>query len=390
MALKAEPAASPATDFAQLRPSWYEIDLGAIAHNYRTLRQWVGPEVKIFACLKRNAYGCGVQPVAQLLEREGTDGRAVGNINDALAMRDAGVSVPILLYPNCLTDAADLVRRHGFMPTVSSPDEAWGWAETGQNKLDVFAKVDVGLFRGGAMPGESLDLLKAIAANAKLRLAGIYTHFHGYDPSTGQDYARWQFAKFRQVLDSASAEGIEIPVRIAANSAVVLQFPEMDLNGVDPGSMLYGIRGAITPERPEPLRHALHALKSHIILLKQLSPDDVGVHPSPFPVETKKTIGLLPLGWGDGFPRRAPEGAEALVRGRRVPVIGPIHLEHLRVDLTNVLDAAVGDEVVLVGRQGNEEIALETVAQQWDMSLLHFYGSLRDHLPRRYLEITTA
>ena len=134
-----------------LRPTWFEIDLDAIAHNLRQLRRMVGSGVAIYACLKRNAYGCGAVPVAQVIQREGAEAIAVGNINDALAIREAQVALPILLYPNCLaSDAGPAVMRHRLMPTISSLDDVAAWEQAADGgTLDAFAKIDVGLFRGG-------------------------------------------------------------------------------------------------------------------------------------------------------------------------------------------------------------------------------------------------
>jgi alanine racemase len=373
-----------------MRPTWYEIDLDAICENYRTLRNWVGTDVKIYSCLKRNAYGCGIQAVSRSLEKEGTDGLAVGNINDALAIRKAGVELPILLYPNCLPETASVVSENRLTPTVSSEQEAQAWAQATQRPLSVFPKIDVGLLRGGVLPDKAVSLIKAITENKLLRLAGIYTHFHGYDPATGSDYARLQFERFHSLLEEVHRIGIDVPVRIAAGSLVVLQFPEMDLNGVDPGSVLFGIRSASGPERTQPLHPALRSIKTRILLIKDIQPHHIDNHPSPFPVEQPVRMGLVPFGWGDGMPRYRPDGASALVRGHLVPIIGPIHFEHMRLDLSSVSHAAVGDEVVLLGHQGQAQIDIESVAEQWGMDVLQFYGNLRDHVARRYSENNNA
>ena len=372
-------------DFDALRPSYYEINLDAIARNFRTLRRWVGPKVKIYSCLKRNAYGCGARRIASLVESLGTDGIAVGNIHEAISIRESGVKVPLLLYPNCLPEAVEKVIRYDLIPTLSSQDEAADWSNNSASPLSVFAKIDVGLLRGGVMFDQAMGLIKAIDSSSYLSLAGVYTHLHGYDPSTGAEYAKMQFGRFKDILHEANQAGIELPVSMASGSAPVLQFPEMDLDAVDPGSMLFGIRAANDPVRPDELQHALKAIKSRIILTKHIRVDHVGAYPSPFPVKRTTKIGLIPFGWGDGMPRKLPKNTDALIRGNRVPIIGPIHLEHMRVDLTSVPDAEMGDEIVIMGQQDKETIKLEVVAQQWGMDTQQFYGSLKDQLPRNYI-----
>ena len=370
-----------------LRPTWFEIDLDAVAHNLRQLRRMVGPGVAIYACLKRNAYGCGAVPVAQIMQREGADAIAVGNINDALAIREAQVTLPILLYPNCLaSDAGPAVMRHRLIPTMSCLDDVAAWERAADGgTLDAFAKIDVGLFRGGAMPREALALLRRIADSNALGLAGAYAHLHGYDPSTGDDYAAWQFRNFQTVMREAASHRIDVPVRMVASTSVVLQHPEMDLNGVDPGGILYGLKPSPMPGRDLPLRPAIRAWKSRLILTKWIEPDDAGGFPGPFPVTERRRIGVLPLGWGDGIPRRISGHATALVGGRRVPVAGPVHLEHMRVDLTDAPGAAIGDEVVFLGTQRTETITLDELAGGWGIDSLDFLGGMRDHIARVYV-----
>ena len=370
-----------------LRPTWFEIDLDAISHNLRQLRRMVGSGVAIYACLKRNAYGCGAVPVAQVMQREGADAIAVGNINDALAIREAQVSLPILLYPNCLaSEAGPAVMRYRLMPTVSSVDDVAAWEQAAAGgRLDVFAKIDVGLFRGGAMPREALALLRRIADSNVLGLAGAYAHLHGYDPATGDDYAAWQFRNFQTVMREAASHNIDVPVRMVASTSVVLQHPEMDLNGVDPGRILYGLKPSPEPGRDLPLRPAVRAWKSRLILTKWIELEDAGGFPGPFPVTERRRIGVLPLGWGDGIPQHISGHAAALVGGRRVPVAGPVHLEHMRVDLTDAPGAAIGDEVVFLGTQRTETITLDELTGGWGIDALDFLGGMRDHIARVYV-----
>ena len=370
-----------------LRPTWFEIDLDAISHNLRQLRRMVGSGVAIYACLKRNAYGCGAVPVAQVMQREGADAIAVGNLNDALAIREAQVSLPILLYPNCLaSEAGPAVMRYRLMPTVSSVDDVAAWEQAAAGgRLDVFAKIDVGLFRGGAMPREALALLRRIADSNVLGLAGAYAHLHGYDPATGDDYAAWQFRNFQTVMREAASHNIDVPVRMVASTSVVLQHPEMDLNGVDPGRILYGLKPSPEPGRDLPLRPAVRAWKSRLILTKWIELEDAGGFPGPFPVTERRRIGVLPLGWGDGIPQHISGHAAALVGGRRVPVAGPVHLEHMRVDLTDAPGAAIGDEVVFLGTQRTETITLDELTGGWGIDALDFLGGMRDHIARVYV-----
>jgi alanine racemase len=373
-------------DEGPLRPTWYEIDLAAFRHNVGQLRSLVRENVAIYACLKRNAYGCGAGPIARAAVAAGVDGLAVGNIDDAVRIRHLGVEAPILLYPNCLADAAPATLDLDLMPTLSAPEEVENWDTALGRPHPVFAKFDVGLFRGGAQPSSLGDLLRRIAAARNLRLAGLYTHFHSYAGKDDRAYMDWQVQNLRKALAVAAESSGRVPVVMAASSSIVVDHPELDLSGVDPGRLLYGVDTGTSHRRSAAMRPVVSALKTRLLFAKTLAevPDDPAL--APFPVRPGMRIGILPVGWGDGLPRRLQAGASALVRGRRAPLLNPVHLEHLRIDLTRIPEAASGDEVALVGTQGGDRIGLADVQAFWGMDPLTFLASMRDHIPRRYLD----
>lgn len=367
-----------------LRPLWVEIDLAAVAHNYRALRRALAPGTQVIASLKGNAYGCGVREVGRLLAAEGVDGHAVGNIDDAVALREAGIDGPILLYPNCLPDAAAAVVDLSLAITLNAVAEADAWATALRQPVDAWIKLDIGAFRAGALPQQAAALALRVAGERCFRLRGVYAHLHLPNPVRLADYARWQAQNFAMALRAIATAGITPPLRIAAGTAAVLHYPELDFDAVDPGRLLYGIGFAGT-RRDLGLRPALKALRTRIVHRKPLGDADTGGFATPFPWRAGMVIGVLPLGWGDGYPRPVPPGAVALVRGRRAPLLGPTHFEHLRIDLTDVPDANYGDEVTLVGRQGGDELPPEEVARTWGIGLLELYGGLRGHIGRVYV-----
>jgi alanine racemase len=370
---------------ASLRPTWYEIDLGAVAHNTRELRRLVGKNVAIYGCLKRNAYGCGAAAVGRTVMAAGGDGLAVGNIDDAVAVRRAGVMGPILLYPTCLPEVASSVEAYDLIPTISTPEEAVAWAAAFSRPRPVFLKVDVGLFRAGAMAADAPHLFGAVKDLSRLIPAGLYGHFYSYGGTPSAAHYRWQFNNMVRCQGAAAAAGLQLPVVMVSSTTPVLDHPDMDLSGVDPGRFLYGLQDSAVSLRGACLRPAFRALKTRLVMMKSVGTADTGGHPPPFPIAPGMLIGILPLGWGDGLPRPLPPGAAALIGGRRAPLLNPVHLEHLRIDLTNHPRARPGDEVVLIGRQGDAEITLDEVIQSWRMDATAFHASLRDHIERRYV-----
>jgi alanine racemase len=214
-----------------------------------------------------------------------------------------------------------------------------------------------------------------------LRLGGLCAHPHapdGGDPA----YAEWQLGRFTAVVDELEARGIRVPIRLLAASPFVLRFPRTYLNAVDPGRMLYGI---VLPGEtsPVPLRPTLRALTTRIIALKELMPRERFAELAPFPVTAPMRLGVIPMGSADGLLWL--HAGRVLVRGRAAPIVTGPNLEHTRIDLTRVPDARVGDEVVIIGRQGDAEITAAEVASRHGLGLHHVATTVGPRVVRVYL-----
>ena len=366
------------------RPTWCEIDLSAITHNLATLGGMVGPKVGVFVCVKGDANGCGDIEVSRTAERAGAAGVAFGNLDRALAARRAGLRLPILLYPTCLPDTAPALEVHGMLPTISTIEDVAAGSSHAKS-LKVFLKLDGGGFRAGALPHQAPAVARAIADSNTLELAGAYGHpMASYGP-VDPVYTDAQIDACIDALKRIEAAGIDVPVRMVSSSAIILSHPEADLNAVDPGRLAIGQSFPAVGGRERAWRHALVGLRSHLVMVKPL--DDIGdVMPAPFlPRRPGMKIGLVPYGWSDGYPRKIPENATALLHGKRVRLLGPTHSELLRVDLTDLPDAKLGDEVVFLGRQGDDEIDLEELAGQWKVGVSDLYGAIGKSVRRHYL-----
>lgn len=368
-----------------LRPTWFEIDLGAIRHNFRELRRLVGPAVAIYACMKRNAYGCGIIPVSKACLEEGAAGIAVGSANDAVAIRNNGIRGSILVYPACLADAAPLFERYEIIPTISTVDDAKAWNAALTKPREIFLKVDVGLFRAGTMFNQADRFFSAVKTMSKLKPIGVYSHFFSYGADQSPQNYHWQFQNFQEAVAQATKANFGSLIYMVSSTNAVLDFPQMDLAAIDPGRLLFGLGVSATGARSGAFRPALSAFKSRIVTMKATGALHLNEYQPPFPVRDNMVIGVLPLGWGDGLPRKVGSAAEVLVRGRRAPLLDPIHLEHSRIDLTEITDAEIGDEVVIVGRQGSAEIKLREVVEKWGIDEATFHGSMRDHISRVYV-----
>ena len=358
------------------------VDLDAITHNARAIRAVLSPGCRLYACLKGDAYGIGIRFVAPALASIGIDAFAVGAVEDALEIRRAGcLSEDILLYPNCLPDAVPLVERERLTITISSLEEAQAWNAAAGRPLDAFVKIDAGALRAGVLPRQAAELARSIHALSLLRIVGAYAHLHLPSPAAMRDYARWQFGNFSHAVATIETCGLPLPVRMVSGTASLLEFPEMDLQAVDPGRALFGI-GFEGVKRRIDLRPALVGWRARLLVVKEIEPADMQPHGAPFPLRSGQRIGVLPVGWGDGLPRRLPEEATALVRGKRVRLLPPSHFEHVRVDLTDVPDACYGDEVVLLGQQDGSGIALDELGRWMGRDALQLLGAMPRHLSR--------
>ena len=342
-----------------LRPNRLVCDLAAIAGNLRLVRQKLRPGTKIFAALKGDAYGFGLQQVAAVLAADGVDGIAVADQADAIALRDHGIRTPILLYAGHLAnrETVQATLDHDLIPTLVDADEAAAYARLATRPLDVFVKVDVGLERIGVPAEQAADFVAHVRSLPNLQVTGLYTHLQ-VPANVTDEFLRWQAGRFDAVVAALAKTSAPMPLRMLASSASLVLLPGIEYDAVDPGGLLFGSRGAAAARIDFGVCPALDAITSRILQVKAaISPS----YPDqmPFPSTPGMRLAVLPLGTRDGLPRF--NAGRVLIRGRSAPILGAISIEHVRVDVSGIPDAAPGDEVVIVGRQGDAEIAFSEV-----------------------------
>ena len=356
------------------RPAWADIDLGAVEHNAALLARLAAP-AQLCAVVKADGYGHGSLAVARAAVAGGAAWLAIALVEEGVALREAGIAVPILLLSEPPVDGmAELVAR-GLTPTVYT---AAGIAALGAvvrrgdfPPLAVHLKVDTGMHRVGAAPADIVALADQIAADPHLSLGALWTHFAVADGSGDEDRATTtaQVARFDEVLSQLEAAGHRPPLLHLANSAGAIGRPESRRDLVRCGLALYGVTP--TPELAaevaaltgDQLRPAL-SLRTRVTFVRDLAAGErvsYGLR-RPLPVDSR--VAVAPIGYADGVPRRLfDEGGEVLVRGRRRPLAGVVTMDQLLIDCgpSTELGVEPGDEVVLLGRQGTEEIT----ATEW-------------------------
>jgi alanine racemase len=346
------------------RPNALVVDLGAIAGNVRALRQTVGQAVRIVAALKADAHGHGLLPVAGAATEAGADGVALVDVAEALALRDAlEPRCELLAYPGAHVDRdlVSLCERQRVILTVVDSETAQRYSRWATDNLEVYVKVDVGLERLGVYAERAPEFVRWLQTLPQLRVGGVYTHLHV--PATMDaisDYMRWQFDRFCRAIAETNDRGLNVPVRMAAASPLLLRSVEMNLNAVDPGRLVYGVVPSGPVVVPLELTPAVRAVTSRLVQIKDVRDRDF-LDDAQVGLEPGMRIGIMPIGKIDGLPLISC--GHVLVRGVRVPLLGKSHLEYTRVDLRAVPDASPGDEVVIVGTQGTEKITALDVAE---------------------------
>jgi Alr-MurF fusion protein len=346
------------------RPTWVEVDLEAIAYNVRRIVEMVGPEVVVLAVLKADGYGHGANRVARTALNNGARYLGVASINEGAALRHSGITAPILVLGYTPAWQAREVVLNGLSATLFNLDVARALSRaagdlTGQ--VPVHVKVDTGMGRLGLLPDEVVSFVLELRALPNLVLEGVFTHFSVADSDS--DYTRWQLDRFRQVLGALAEAGIHIPLAHAANSAAVLSLPESYLDMVRPGIALYGLHPSRQVPCPPDFRPAMR-FKTQIAQVKALPAGSYVGYGNTYQTTGTQRIAVLPVGYADGFRRTPCTWGEVLVRGRRAPIVGRVSMDQTMIDVTAIPDVRQGDEVILIGEQGNERLTAEEVAER--------------------------
>ena len=342
------------------RPNRVEVDTDAIAHNVKAIRRFVGPATRIFAALKGNGYGFGLLRAAEKAREAGADALSVADFRDALELRRHGLRLPILVYGGNLTssDLLEAAARHDIMPTLHDPDSAACAARHAGESVGVFVKVNVGLERFGFEPAEVGDLIAGLRGHPSVKVAGVYTHMHVPAVDRLDAYLAWQFQRFLDAVSAAEDAGAALAYRLASSSQVLALTERMNLNAVDPGHLIFGIDPGGPDKTGLDLRPALGGFKTALVHVRRLARDEFRDE-APVPVREGLRVGVIPIGYGDGIAQL--HSGHVLVRGKRLAILGAHSAEHTRIDLSPVPEARVGDEVVIIGRQGDAAITLEDV-----------------------------
>jgi Alr-MurF fusion protein len=368
------------------RPTWVEIDLNAIASNTRHMKSLVGPHVQVLVALKADAYGHGALKVARTVLQNGATMLGVATVSEAIPLRDANINAPILVFGYVpLWQMREAVRL-GVTVTLYSHEAAQELSRTALalgKTVKVHLKVDTGMGRLG-IRYEDIDdivsLVREIRALPALELEGLYTHFAQAD-ARDQHYTRMQLARFNSVLETLTQYDLRPPLVHAANSAGALTVPEAHFDMVRPGIAIYGLHPSDEVPLPEGFRPAL-SFKTQVSQVKLIPPGEGISYGSTYITNHLTLVAVLPVGYADGFRRAPATWGTVLVHGQEAPIIGRVCMDQCMIDVTAIPGVQIGDEVVLIGRQGGSVLSAETIAQRLGTINYEVVSELLARVPR--------
>ncbi|MFQ5503666.1 MAG: alanine racemase [Planctomycetota bacterium] len=361
---------------------WLEIDHRNLAWNLEQLRDRVAGR-PVMAVIKANAYGHGLVETGRFLEKLGVSQLAVGKFREAWELREGGVEIPILNFGLFTREEASEIVRRDISQTVYADDFALlsEAARRAGKQARVHIKVDTGLGRIGVPWHRALPLIERIAATSGIAVEGIFTPFTEDDA-----YDRTQLERLLELCAQARRKGISLGLRHAASSAGVLSFPEAWLDMVRPGIAIYGQYPSVKEAKRRRIElRPVMSVKTRVMYVKTLRPGESLSYHRAFTARERTRVATLAIGYSDGYPANAAAKASALIAGRRWPSIGLVTSNHMTLDVTGSEDISTGDEAVLLGAQGENEIGCEEIAAWAGTSVYKILIWMSPLLPRKIL-----
>ncbi|MGN1160174.1 MAG: alanine racemase [Lachnospiraceae bacterium] len=340
------------------------IDLDAILFNMRSMHAHLPKETKITAVVKTDGYGHGSVAIAKTLEQEDYIwGYATATEEEAMQLRGAGLKKPIMILGYSFPYAYDDIAKQEIRPAVFSVEMAKELSEAavrGGKEINIHIKVDTGMGRIGVRPDESgLQIVRTIANLPGLVTEGIFTHFAKAD-ETDKTHTREQYRKFTEFTARAEQMlGRKIPIHHCANSAGIVDLPQMHLTMVRAGITLYGLWPSDEVNREAVALKPVMSIKSHVVYIKKLHAGETVSYGGTYTAPDDRIVATIPVGYGDGYPRGLSGKGCVLINGRRCPILGRVCMDQFMADITDVPDVSIGTEVTLIGTDGTQQLTME-------------------------------
>ena len=349
------------------RPTWAEIDLEALAGNFRAVRETVGAGIRVMCVVKADAYGHGAVACARRLEAEGADWFAVALPEEGIELREAGIERPVLLLEGFWRGQAAACLKYELVPVVYRLDVAAALdaaARDAGRVADVHVKIDTGMGRLGVRYDEAAEFARALKGFANLRVDGLMTHFAAADDPDRDCFTEDQIARFGLAREAVRAAGHAPALEDLANSAAAFAHPAARGNMVRPGGVLYGLwRDVLPPQERLPALRPVMAVRSRITQLKYVNTGETLGYGCTFVASRRTLVATLPAGYHDGYPRALSNRGRVIVRGTYAPVVGRVSMDLTLVDVTDVRGVQPDDVVTMLGTDGDLAVHAEDLAR---------------------------
>lgn len=367
------------------RPAWIEIDLACWRRNFRLIQKDLPTGLQMLSVVKDEAYGHGLLPGARVATECGVKFLAVSTVEEAVRLREAGIDSRILLLGDRQEAELPWCVAHNLSCCVSEPTVIAKLAQLASHagkRVSAHLKINTGMNRYGVRWNAALPLVETILAEKSLQLEGALSHFAQSD-ETDKTFARLQLSRFAEALRAIESRGINIGIRHLCNSGGFLDLPEAHFDMVRMGILPLGVFPSAVCRRIPGIT-AVMSVKARIAAIQRLDAGDSVGYGMRYTASEPRRIAVLPIGYGDGFPRVRNQGW-VLIHGQRAPIIGGVSMDALTVDITDIPEANLWDVAVLMGRDGQEEISVHDIAKLKNSASYDVLCSWRGRLPRIYL-----
>lgn len=367
------------------------VDLDAVLYNMEQMHQNLSPETKMIAVIKTDGYGHGAVPIGRELESLSyVAGYATATAEEAFILRKAGLKKPILILGYTFPYCYEQLIRQEIRPAVFRMDSAAELAACARQTgitARVHVKVDTGMTRVGIRPDASgIDFMDKLLQMEGIAVEGIFTHFARAD-ETDKASARKQLAQFLAFVGQIEDKlGYQVPIRHCSNSAGIVELREANLDAVRAGITLYGLWPSAEVSREIVSLRPVLSLKSHIVYIKEVEAGVPVSYGGTYVTRGKTLIATIPVGYGDGYPRSLSGKGYVLIRGKRAPILGRVCMDQFMVDVSQIPDVSQGDEVTMIGREGEEEITMERLGDLSGRFNYELACNLGKRIPRVYLK----
>ena len=349
------------------RPTWAEVDLGRLRENFRSIKAFCGADILYMAVIKANAYGHGATRCARILEAESADWFGVATMEEGVELRQAGITRPILILGGIWPGQEIHFRNFDLTPLIFTMDQAErvnNDARSASMTTRVHVKIDTGMNRIGFRPEQASEAATRMAELNYIEVEGVMTHFAAADMVSESKFSNQQISIFHSAVDAFLCAGHRPKIIDLANSPAAVAYPHSRAKLVRIGGLLFGVTGDLIPKIiDQPELKPVMSIYSKIAMMKVVPKGESVGYNRTFTAERDSLIATVPIGYNDGYDRSLSNKGEMIVRGTKVPVVGRISMDWTTIDVTEVPEARVGDQVIVLGAEGQRSITAEDIAR---------------------------